>query len=122
MLGAMAKKEGLTFVETLTGFKWMANVAFELESLTGKDIFRSSLCIYNIHRRGAAQRAKFSEKVHKPSPGVNVINFELNVFNASIWVPWSPSDPKISRNALRDRSIQNHKICVKSCMFAPILL
>ena len=53
MLGAMAEKEGLTFVETLTGFKWMANVAFELESLTGKDIFRSSLCIYNIHRRGA---------------------------------------------------------------------
>ena len=46
MLGAMAKKEGLTFVETLTGFKWMANEAFELESLTGKDIFRSSLCIY----------------------------------------------------------------------------
>ena len=42
----MAKTEGLTFVETLTGFKWMANEAFELESLTGKDIFRSSLCIY----------------------------------------------------------------------------
>ena len=59
----MAKKEGLTFVETLTGFKWMANEAFELESLTGKDIFRSSLCIICIfvytvyiqiyHRRGA---------------------------------------------------------------------
>ena len=48
MLGAMAKKEGLTFVETLTGFKWMANEAVELESLTGKDIFRSSLCIYVI--------------------------------------------------------------------------
>ena len=46
MLGAMAKKEGLTFVETLTGFKWMANEAYDLESLTGKDIFRSSLCIY----------------------------------------------------------------------------
>jgi phosphomannomutase len=45
MLGAMAKKEGLTFVETLTGFKWMANEAYDLESLTGKDIFRSSLCI-----------------------------------------------------------------------------
>ena len=44
MLGAMAKKEGLTFVETLTGFKWMANEAYDLESLTGKDIFRSSLC------------------------------------------------------------------------------
>lgn len=34
MLGAMAKKEGLTFVETLTGFKWMANEAYDLESLT----------------------------------------------------------------------------------------
>ena len=32
MLGAMAKKEGLTFVETLTGFKWMANQAWDLES------------------------------------------------------------------------------------------
>ena len=46
MLGAMAKKEGLTFVETLTGFKWMANEAYDLESLTGKDNFRSSLCFY----------------------------------------------------------------------------
>ena len=44
----MAKKEGLTFVETLTGFKWMANEAFELESLIGKDIFRSSLYIYKL--------------------------------------------------------------------------
>ena len=42
----------------------------------------------------AAPRAKFSKKVHKPPFRVNVINFELNGFNASIWVPWSPSDPK----------------------------
>ena len=42
------------------------------------------------------QRARFTEKVHKPPLGVNVINFELNWFNASIWVPWSPSDPKKS--------------------------
>ena len=47
-----------------------------------------------------AQRAKLFEKVHKPSFGINVIDFELNLFNASIWVPWSPSDPKISRDAL----------------------
>ena len=40
------------------------------------------------------QRAKFAKKVHKPPLRVNVINFELNGFNASIWVPWSPSDPK----------------------------
>ena len=40
------------------------------------------------------QRAKFSKKVHKPALGVNVIDFELNVLNASIWVPWSPSESK----------------------------
>ncbi len=31
MLGALARKEGLTFLETLTGFKWMANQAYDLE-------------------------------------------------------------------------------------------
>jgi hypothetical protein len=35
-----------------------------------------------------AQRAKIAKKVHKPPLGVNVINFELNMFNAFIWVPW----------------------------------
>ena len=38
----------------------------------------------------AAQRAKFSEKVHKPPLRVNVINFEVNVFNVpygSLGVP-----------------------------------
>ena len=44
----------------------------------------------------AAQRAKFAKKVHKPPLGVNIINFELNWFNASIWVPCNPSDPKKS--------------------------
>jgi hypothetical protein len=34
-----------------------------------------------------AQRAKFAKKVHKPLLRVNVIDFELNEFNASIWVP-----------------------------------
>ena len=46
-----------------------------------------------------AQRAKIAKKVHKPPLGVNVINFESNGFNASIWVPWSPSDQK-NYNAL----------------------
>ena len=50
----------------------------------------------HAHLDDGTQRAKFSEKVHKPSLGVNAINFELTVFNASIWVPWSPSDPKKS--------------------------
>ena len=40
-------------------------------------------------RRGA-QRAKFAEKVHKPPLGVNVIDFELKGFNASIWIPRTP--------------------------------
>ena len=57
---------------------------------------------------------KFSEKVHKPSLGVNVNYFKLNVCTASIWVPWSPSNPKISHDApMSNRSIQIHKICVK---------
>ena len=43
-----------------------------------------------------AQRAKFAKKVHKPPLWVNIINFELNWFNASIWVPCNPSDPKKS--------------------------
>ena len=55
----------------------------------------------------AAQRAKFAEKVHKPPLWVNVINFELNGLDASIWVPWSPSDPK--KSWCTDRSIQIHK-------------
>ena len=41
----------------------------------------------------ATQRAKFAEKVHKPPLWVNVINLELNGLDASIWIPWSPSDP-----------------------------
>ena len=40
-----------------------------------------------------APRAKFAEKVQKPPLGFNVIRFELNGFNASIWVPWSPQIP-----------------------------
>jgi hypothetical protein len=36
---------------------------------------------------GGTQWAKFAKKVHKPLLRVYVINFELNGFNASIWVP-----------------------------------
>ena len=44
---------------------------------------------------GGAPRAKFAEKVHKPPLWVIVIKLiELNGLDASIWVPWSPSDPK----------------------------
>ena len=42
-----------------------------------------------------AQRTKIAEKVHKPYLTVNVINFELNGFNASILDgAWSPSESK----------------------------
>ena len=64
----------------------------------------------------AAQRARLAENVHKPPLRMNVNNFELNGFNASIWVSWSPSDPK--RSWCTDRNIQIHKTCVK---IAPIL-
>ena len=56
------------------------------------------------------QRAKIAEKVHKPPLVVNVINFELNGFNASIWVTWSPLESKNLQ--FNDRSIQIHKISV----------
>ena len=38
-----------------------------------------------IFRPCATQRAKFYEKVQKISFGVNIISFELNVFNAQIY-------------------------------------
>ena len=38
----------------------------------------------DCRRVRGAQRAKIAEKVHKPPLGVNVINFELNGFNAFI--------------------------------------
>ena len=53
---------------------------------------------------------KIAEKVHKPPLAVNVINFELNGFNASIWVPWSSSESK--KIKFNDRSIQIPKISV----------
>ena len=56
--------------------------------------------------RHVTQRAEFAKKVHKPPLGVNVINFELNGLGTSIWVPWSPSDPK--KLWCTDKSIQIH--------------
>ena len=53
------------------------------------------------------QKAKFAKKVHKPPLWVNVINFELIGLDASIWVPWSSSDPK--KSLCTNRSIQIHK-------------
>ena len=44
--------------------------------------------------QGGAQRAKIVEKVHKPLLAVNVINFELNGFNASIGSLGVPQTPK----------------------------
>ena len=63
-------------------------------------------CWYKTEAR-ASQRAKFAEKVHKPPLWVHVINFVLNGLDASIWIPWSPSDPK--KSWCTDRIIQLHK-------------
>ena len=43
---------------------------------------------------GVAPWAFFAEKVHKPPLRVNVINIELNGFNASIWSLGVPQTPK----------------------------
>ena len=37
MLSSIAKAEGLTYTETLTGFKWMANKAVEIEEGTPEE-------------------------------------------------------------------------------------
>ena len=50
--------------------------------------------LYFENTGSATQRAKIPEKVHKPPLGVNIIKFELNGFNAFIWVPWGPLDTK----------------------------
>ena len=55
------------------------------------DIYRS---VGTWGAGGAVQRAKITEKVHKPPLGVNIINFNLNGFNAFILVLWSPSATK----------------------------
>ena len=38
MLRSMARKEGMAFEETLTGFKWMANRAHGFERNDGKTV------------------------------------------------------------------------------------
>ena len=68
------------------------------------------LCGTRHHR--AAQRAKIAKKVHKPPLGVNVINFDLNGFNASIWVPALESLRVQKTQEFNDRSIQIYKISV----------
>ena len=42
----------------------------------------------------AAQWAKFAKKVHKPPLRVDIINLELNGFNASIWVRFESLRPQ----------------------------
>ena len=80
-------------------------------SVTRKEMASFLEVNFALCTRRGSQRAEFLKKVHKPPLRASVINFELNGFNASIWVPWSPSDPK--KLWCTDRSIQIHKICVK---------
>ena len=65
-------------------------------------------------RATAAQRAKFAQKVHKLPLMVNIINFELNGFNASIWVPGNPSDPQ--KLSCIDRNVQIHRYLERNNM------
>ena len=54
--------------------------------------------------------ARVANFVKKPPLIFNVTFFELNGSNTSIWIPWSPSDPKKSQCI--DWCIQIHQICV----------
>ena len=58
----------------------------------------------------AAPWARAANFVKKPPLIVNVTYLEVNCFNASMWVPWSPSDPK--KWQCIDQFIQIHQICV----------
>jgi hypothetical protein len=58
----------------------------------------------------AAQRAKITEKVHKPPLGVNVINFELNRFNPSTVDSFSIPEVLAVRAELRKAEIKLHPI------------
>ena len=72
-------------------------VEFQLFNISKKNVFTFEVFSFDADgQRAGAQRAKFAKKVHKPPLGFHVINFELNWFNASIWVPCNPSDPKKS--------------------------
>ena len=54
-------------------------------------------CIYSVaggRQHSGAHRVKIGEKVHKPPLGINIINLELNGFDASIWVLQTPSESK----------------------------
>ena len=66
---------------------------------------------------GATQRANFAKKVHKPPLRINVNNFELDGFNASMTVLQTPKSCDV---VIEDKI--RYVYCVKiSWMFAPIL-
>ena len=59
---------------------------------------------------GAAPWARATNFVKKLPFIVNVTYLEINGFNASMWVSYSPSDPKKSQCI--ERCVQIHQICV----------
>ena len=81
-------------------FSGSKRMSFHYKITLEKEIFIDKNFIFEKKRvtvrwkQTDAQRAKIAEKVHKPPLWVNVVNFELNGFNAFIWVPWSLSDLK----------------------------
>ena len=64
--------------------------------------YQNQILEMRLFCRDGAQRAKFAKKVHKPPLRVNVINFELSGFNASIFnmVPLESLRPQKSCDAL----------------------
>ena len=63
---------------------------FQIRSKLGDSVVKREIDLANfefVSGRAVAQRAKFTKKVHKPPLRIKFINFELNGYNASIWVP-----------------------------------
>ena len=74
-------------------------------------VCHGTLRFWQIRRcRHAAPWARVANFVKKPPLIVNVTYLKINGFNASMWVSWSPSDPKKSQCI--NRCIQIHQICI----------
>ena len=72
--------------------------------------FPGNVCVKSHSKHSAAPWARAANFVKKPPLIVNVTYLKLNGFNASMWVSWSPPDPKKSQ--LIDWCIQILQICV----------
>ena len=81
----------------LTGPKLLVTKKTATLKVLTKINLRQKNGLYSLAQEGlSAQRAIFTEKIHKPPLGVNIIDFELNGFNALKWVPKNFREPKNS--------------------------